>query len=232
MHADWLKRAYDGGLRLLVVHAVNNKVLCQVNGDRFGDGCDDMKAVDRQINAAKQMESYLDAQAGAAGKGWFRIAYSAAEARRIINSGGLAVVLGIEVDELFGCGVQGNCSAQHVLDELDRYYAMGVRHIFPIHVFDNAFGGGDVRGNLRRRQQAGYRKLLQRRPLSQPSDWALDGPRLRGHARGAHAPDQPRGILSRHRHAAHHHLPGRLQCTRSHRPGRDPRPPADAHSRP
>lgn len=141
MHADWLKRAYDGGLRLLVVHAVNNKVLCQVNGDRFGDGCDDMKAVDRQINAAKQMESYLDGQAGGAGKGWFRIAYSAAEARRIINSGGLAVVLGIEVDELFGCGVQGNCSIQHVLDELDRYYAMGVRHIFPIHVFDNAFGG-------------------------------------------------------------------------------------------
>ena len=28
MHADWLQRAYDGGLRLLVVHAVNNKLLC------------------------------------------------------------------------------------------------------------------------------------------------------------------------------------------------------------
>jgi microsomal dipeptidase-like Zn-dependent dipeptidase len=141
MYSDWLKRAHDGGLRLLVVHAVNNKVLCQINGDRFGDGCDDMAAVDRQIIAARQMESFIDTQSGGLGKGFFRIAYSAAQARQIINRGGLAVVLGIEVDELFGCGVQGTCSTQHVLDELDRYYAMGVRHLFPIHVFDNAFGG-------------------------------------------------------------------------------------------
>ena len=142
MHADWLKRAHDGGLRLLVVHAVNNKVLCGVNGQKPGYDCDDMPAADRQIAAAKRMEQYVDAQYGGAGKGWFRIAYSAAEARRIINGGGLAVVLGIEVDELFGCGVQGTgCSAQHVIDELDRYHAAGVRHLFPIHVFDNAFGG-------------------------------------------------------------------------------------------
>jgi microsomal dipeptidase-like Zn-dependent dipeptidase len=148
MYSDWLKRAHDGGLRLLVVHAVNNKVLCQVNGDRFGDGCDDMAAVDRQIIAARQMESFIDGQSGGLGKGFFRIAYSADQARQIINRGGLAVVLGIEVDELFGCGVQGTCSAQHVLDELDRYHAMGVRHLFPIHVFDNAFGGAAMYESL------------------------------------------------------------------------------------
>ena len=141
MYADWLKRAYDGGLRLLVVHAVNNKILCQVNGQKAGYDCDDMAAVDRQIAAAKDMERTLDAQAGGPGKGWFRIAYSASQARQIVNGGGLAVVLGIEVDELFGCGVQGTCSVQHVLDELDRYHAAGVRHLFPVHVFDNAFGG-------------------------------------------------------------------------------------------
>ena len=78
-----------------------------MNGQKPAYDCDDMPAVDRQLAAAKPMEQYVDAQYGGPGQGWFRIAYSAAEARQIINSGKLAVVLGIEVDELFGCGVQG-----------------------------------------------------------------------------------------------------------------------------
>ncbi len=33
------------------------------------------------------------------------------------------------------------CSESFVSAEVDRYYNMGVRHIFPIHNFDNSFGG-------------------------------------------------------------------------------------------
>jgi microsomal dipeptidase-like Zn-dependent dipeptidase len=141
MYLDWVQRAYEGGLRLMVVHAVNNKILCQVNGPATGQSCDDMPAVDLQIQAAKDMEAFIDGQSGGAGKGWYRIAHSATEARHIINGGGLAVVLGMEVDEPFGCGVGGSCTDADVEAALTDYYAKGVRHFFPVHVINNAFGG-------------------------------------------------------------------------------------------
>jgi microsomal dipeptidase-like Zn-dependent dipeptidase len=141
MYVDWVRRAYEGGLRLMVVHAVNNKILCVANGPASGQSCDDMPAVDLQIQAAKDMEAFVDTQSGGPGKGWYRIAHSATEARHIINGGGLAVVLGMEVDEPFGCSVGGSCTDADVDAALTDYYAKGVRHFFPVHVIDNAFGG-------------------------------------------------------------------------------------------
>lgn len=145
MYWYWLERAYLGGLRLMVMHAVNNKLLCAVSNRRLGFGCDDMPSVDRQIQASKDFEAWIDANRG----GWYRIAYSAAQAREIIRSGRLAVVLGIEVDDLFGC-VQNpiQCDLHFIQGEIQRYYDMGVRHIFPVHVFDNAFGGAAAYSDL------------------------------------------------------------------------------------
>jgi microsomal dipeptidase-like Zn-dependent dipeptidase len=143
MYYEWLKRAYDGGLRLLVVHAVSNQVLCLVSPASSIYSCDDMQAVDRQLDAAESMEAFIAARGG-----WFRIARSAAEARQIINGGGLAVVLGIEVAELFGCGVNSSCTEDYVAERVDHYYERGVRHLFPIHVFDNAFGGSGLYNEL------------------------------------------------------------------------------------
>ncbi len=140
MYHRWIERAFRGGLRLMVVHAVNNSVICEVAGKKKGFTCDDMDAVDRELGRAIEMEAYIDAQSGGPGQGWYRIARSAAEARAIIESGKLAVVLGIEVDALFRCPV-GQCDAPHVAAEVQRYHDMGVRHVFPVHVFDNAFGG-------------------------------------------------------------------------------------------
>ncbi len=139
MYHDWLYRAYIGGLKLVVVHAVNNEVLCRLSNQRVGFGCKDMPAVDRQLAAAKELEAYIDGRYGGAGKGWYRIAYSGKQARHIINSGKLAVVLGIEVDDLFGCN--SGCGEDYIRGELQKYYDMGVRHMYPVHVFDNAFGG-------------------------------------------------------------------------------------------
>ena len=130
VYVDWLERAFLGGVKLMVMHAVNNEVLCRAVGN---DGnCGDMHAVDLQIAAAKHLEAHVD---------WYRIAYSADHARQIINSGRMAVVLGIEVDQLFDCRATGGCDDARVKQELGRYYAMGVRHFFPVHVFDNGFGG-------------------------------------------------------------------------------------------
>ena len=65
----------------------------------------------------------------------------------MIADGKLAVVLGIEVDNLFNCHwataatPTGDCSTDGIRQKVKQYYDLGVRHVFPIHNFDNAFGG-------------------------------------------------------------------------------------------
>jgi microsomal dipeptidase-like Zn-dependent dipeptidase len=147
MYHRWLERAHRGGLRLQVLLAVNNQVLCEKANRALGHSCDDMEAVDRQLAAAREIEAFIDARSGGAGKGWFRIVESASQARAAIESGKMAVVLGIEVDSLFGCKV-GECDEAHVREQLDKYHGLGVRHIFPVHVFDNAFGGAALYNGL------------------------------------------------------------------------------------
>ncbi|MFT3916902.1 MAG: membrane dipeptidase [Anaeromyxobacteraceae bacterium] len=142
-HVDWLRRAHDGGLKLMVLHAVNNSVLCHLSNQRPGFGCADMDAVDRQLAAAHALEAWIDQQAGGPGLGWYRIVTSGRAARQAIERGQLAVVLGMEVDDLFGCNA-GGCTEASVAAALDHYHALGVRTLYPVHVFDNAFGGAAV----------------------------------------------------------------------------------------
>ena len=155
MYYKWLERAWKGGLRLMIVQAVNNEVSCRTGATRsdpvYGDnpwdpvaaslwGCNDMDAVDRQIQAARDLEEAIDVEAGGTGLGWYRIVTSAAQARQVMSQGKLAVVLGIEVDSLFDCQ-RGFCTEADVDAELQRYYDLGVRHAYPIHLFNNDFGG-------------------------------------------------------------------------------------------
>ncbi len=64
-----------------------------------------MNAVRRQLQAARDLQDYVDAQAGGPGEGFFRIVKNPFQARRAINKGKLAVVLGIEVSEPLDCGL-------------------------------------------------------------------------------------------------------------------------------
>lgn len=148
----WLERAWLGGLRLVVQHATTNQVMCDI---MVGEGiqpvrysCNDMVAVDRQIEEAYAMERYIDAQSGGPGRGFFRIVRTPAEARAVIEEGKLAVILGIEVSNLFDCFSvprEGfpTCDEAYVREQLDRYYELGVRVLFPVHKYDNAFSAGD-----------------------------------------------------------------------------------------
>jgi microsomal dipeptidase-like Zn-dependent dipeptidase len=147
MYSDWLYRALQGGLRLMVMHAVNNEVLCRVLSNGAARRCDDMETVDSQLAGAKRMEGYIDSLNGGHGRGWYRIAYSSMQARQIISEGKLAVVLGIEVDNLFGCRIDTPCTSERVRSELNRYHDLGVRHLFPIHFANNGFGGFAVFGD-------------------------------------------------------------------------------------
>lgn len=143
MFHTWVERAYLGGIRLMVQHMVSNEALCLASKRRSDFTCNDMDAVDKQIDATKDLERAIDRMDdGVVNKsGWYRIAYSPKQAREIIRSGKMAVVLGIEVDTLFNCKPDSNCSREYLRSELERYYAKGVRHVFPIHHFDNAYGG-------------------------------------------------------------------------------------------
>ncbi len=97
--------------------------------------------IEAQLQAAYQFEDFINAQAGTdESKKWFKIVRTPAEARATISAGKLAVVLGIEVDKLFGCELGGTCTPTHVQTAVDKYYDKGVRHVFPIHNFDNAYG--------------------------------------------------------------------------------------------
>ncbi len=54
------------------------------------------------------------------------------------------MVLGIETSNLFDCFLTpppgfAACDADKVKAELDRYHELGVRVLFPVHKFDNAF---------------------------------------------------------------------------------------------
>ena len=139
----WIERAYLGGLRLIVNHYTGNEILCQLNPQKQ-NACDFEENWRLQHQRILEMQDYIDAQNGGPGEGWFRIVDNPAQAREVIAEGKLAVVLGIEISKLFNCGEflgVAECSREELVERLDAAYELGVRHIFPIHKFDNAFGG-------------------------------------------------------------------------------------------
>lgn len=153
----WLERAWMAGLRLEVQHATTNSIICTfmvaegIEPSRYD--CEDMTAVDRIIDETWNMQDYIDAQSGGAGKGWFRVVTTPAEAREVIEAGKLAVVIGIETSDLFRCNLTPRpggpaCDDAYVNAQLDEYYARGVRAVFPVHKYDNQFAPGDGSGDF------------------------------------------------------------------------------------
>jgi microsomal dipeptidase-like Zn-dependent dipeptidase len=153
----WVERSYLGGLRLLVQHATSNQVLCDlVTGAHAQDPrftCNEMFSAERSIDETLALERYVDAQSGGPGLGWFRVVHTPAEARQVIGEGKLAVILGIETSNLFDCFLVPRpgfptCDEAYVKERLDYFHARGVRVLFPVHKFDNAFSAGDGNRNF------------------------------------------------------------------------------------
>ncbi|MCB9592777.1 MAG: membrane dipeptidase [Sandaracinaceae bacterium] len=148
----WIERAWRAGLRLMVQHATTNEIICELLAgediQRVRYSCNDMVAVDRIIEETYNLERYIDAQWGGPGRGFFRVVTTPAEAREVIAQGKLAIILGIETSNLFDCfSVQRDgfpvCDEAFMISQLDRYYELGVRVMFPVHKYDNAFSAGD-----------------------------------------------------------------------------------------
>ncbi len=139
----WIERVFLAGQKILVNHLVHNEILCQLNPQKEND-CDAMPAIVLQAERMYEMQDYIDAQNGGPGQGWFRIVTSPAQARQVIADGKMAVILGVELSKVLNCGEflgVAECSWDDVIERLDELEELGVRSLFPVHKFDNAFGG-------------------------------------------------------------------------------------------
>ncbi len=91
----WLERSWRGGQRIFVNLLVENNQLCMLYPLKR-NSCDDMDSIRLQAHDMYKMQDYIDAQFGGPGKGFYRIVTSPFQARRVINAGKMAVVMGIE----------------------------------------------------------------------------------------------------------------------------------------
>jgi microsomal dipeptidase-like Zn-dependent dipeptidase len=139
----WLERSWRGGLRVFVNLLVENDQLCNLYPIKH-NSCDDMDSIRLQAKRMKELERYVDAQSGGPGEGWYRIVHSPFEARKVVNEGKLAVVMGIETSVVFGCSTKAGvpqCTADDIDRQLDEVHKMGVRQMELVNKFDNAMAG-------------------------------------------------------------------------------------------
>jgi hypothetical protein len=139
----WLERAWRGGLRMYTNLFVENDVLCKIYPVKH-NSCDDMDSLRLQAKDIYKLQRYIDAQYGGPGKGWFRIVTDPFQARKVINQGKLAVILGIETSIPFGCTMKVDvpaCDAAQIDAGLDEMRRLGVRQMELVNKFDNALSG-------------------------------------------------------------------------------------------
>ncbi len=138
-----IERSWRSGQRVMNALLVANRVLCDLFPWR-DTSCDEMAQLRAQSTYLRSMQDYIDAQSGGAGKGWFRIAATPAQVRGIAAQGKLAVIVGVENSEIFGCREIKDvpqCTKSAIDAGLDELQALGVSGLYPVHKFDNAFGG-------------------------------------------------------------------------------------------
>lgn len=142
MWVDWIERAHQGGLNIMVALATGSHCLTEVA--KTGGIHDDKFAIATGIQGIKDLVAHST---------FMEIALTPQDVRRIVASGKLAVILGIEIDNIGNFYTpadryQGyfnpNPSDQDVQAELDRLWDMGIRYIFPIHLTNNIFGGAAI----------------------------------------------------------------------------------------
>lgn len=160
-HISWIRRAYDGGMRLIACLAVNSEFASRRFIDSyifFGSqrpglstvDISDKAAVERQILAIHQMVKWVSVHDG----GWMEVAQTSDDAERIVRAGRLAIVIGVEVGSLGGWHKPedlrdealklGKTTDALIQDLVDWLHGLGVRYVFPVHGINNAFGGTAV----------------------------------------------------------------------------------------
>ena len=198
----WIERAWRAGLRIMVNDLVENRALCELYPLKQNN-CNEMVSAYQQAEDMHALQDYIDAQFGGPGKGFLRIVKSrrgGAQGDQRRQAGDGARRRGLRGPELRA--VPRHAELHHrrrSTPSSTSLESIGVQSLFPMHKFDNALGGVQVRlGRDRRarqhRQQVRDRRVLDRRALRRPR------PRQR-----AHEPDRRvrRDVLHALRAGAH-----------------------------
>lgn len=144
----WIERSWQSGVRMMVTQLVENSALCEKLQSKR-NSCDEMDSARLQRNDLYALQNYIDAQYGGPGKGFLRVVTDPLQARKVINQGKLAVVMGMETSSLFGCKIVNDvskCDQAKIDSGLKEFQDLGVRSFFPVHKFDNALGGTKMDG--------------------------------------------------------------------------------------
>jgi microsomal dipeptidase-like Zn-dependent dipeptidase len=134
MWVDWIRRARDGGLRVMVALSHNNRTLAELmgSGGPISGVRDDQASSDLQITEIKGLV--------ARHPDLMQVALSADDLQQIVQAGKIAIILGVEVDNIGDFNDRGPVTTTAIAAEVDRLYAQGVRYVFPVHLTDNVFG--------------------------------------------------------------------------------------------
>lgn len=135
-----IERAFNAGVRGMNIILVGNRVICSIFPAK-GDSCNEMDQVRAQYEQVANMIDHIDAQSGGPGKGFMQLARTPQEMRDLIAKGKMAITLGLEVSEPFGCDGITGCTTADIDRGLDEMESYGVSNIFLVHKFDNALGG-------------------------------------------------------------------------------------------
>lgn len=144
----WLERTWSAGVRLITAQLIEDEPLCRIEPQK-SQSCDEGDTVELQARTMWQLQDYVDAQSGGPGRGWLRLVTSPEQARRVIGDGKLAVLLGVESSNLFGCSQQRGvpaCGRADIDREIDRLLGLGIRAVFLAHWVDNALAGAALEG--------------------------------------------------------------------------------------
>jgi microsomal dipeptidase-like Zn-dependent dipeptidase len=144
----WLQRVWMAGERLVVAQTVEDESICNIE-PRKSHSCDETATIDAEVHELRALQDYVDAQSGGRGRGWFRLVYGPRAARRAIERGKLAVIIGMETSNPFGCSEshgQPNCDRAGIDRGIARLRKLGVRALFVAHWTDNALAGAALEG--------------------------------------------------------------------------------------
>jgi len=144
----WLERMWMAGERIVVAQTIEDEPLCRIEPVR-AHSCDEEHTIALEVRRLRGLQRYVDAQSGGPGEGWFRIVSGPEQARRVVERGKLAVVIGAEWSNPLGCSERADCTRADVDRGIARLRRLGVRSTFIAHWVDNGFAGAALEGGTK-----------------------------------------------------------------------------------
>lgn len=137
-HITAIRRAYEGGLRLMGVLANHSEFMELLNGKVKVEAGREYIQLTDEMELARAHVCYVQ-QLADLNSDWMEVAYSADDAQRIISSNKLALIIGLELPD--AGNLIRNVTAEQEVNEL---YSLGVRQITLIHGANNKLGGTQI----------------------------------------------------------------------------------------